>query len=187
VTGLGSFLDSTKLVNDLSLAGNEVIGLAALHFQSNGRLLRAVWLEAPGTPAVANALPTAVPAALKNVPRGKPFGVRVRVTGGATPSLAMLPSQYCPPEPVVDNMNRPPTEPANMSRADRADFQRAGPYRMQIEVDSIGRPGRVNMIQSSGSAIADRFYMDNARLLHFTPPTLDGLAAPGMYEMAVRP
>jgi hypothetical protein len=58
---------------------------------------------------------------------------------------------------------------------------------MQIEVDSIGRPGRVNMIQSSGSAIADRFYMDNARLLHFTPPTLDGLAAPGMYEMAVRP
>src|SRR5262245_1594930 len=85
VMGLGSFIDSTKLVNDLGLSGADVSGVAALHFQSNGRLLRAVWLEAPAAEAVANALATAAPAALKNVPRGKAFGVRVRVTGGATP------------------------------------------------------------------------------------------------------
>lgn len=188
VMGLGSILDSAKLINDLSLTGHEVSGVAALHFQSNGRLLRAVWIEAPAAEPVASALATAAPAALvRNVPRGKPYGVRVRVTGGTAPSLAMAPSQYCAPEPQVDNMNRPASAPSDMTRRERAEYQNAGPYRLQVDVDTLGRVGRINVIQSSGSAAADRLASDNARIMKFTPATLDGLVAPGLYEISARP
>ena len=188
VMGLGSIVDSTKLVNDLGLAANNVSGVAALHFLPNGRLLRAVWIESPAAEPVASALATAAPAALvHNVPRGKPYGVRVRVTGGATPSLSMAPSQYCPPQPQADNMNRPATAPSNMTSRERAEYQNAGPYRLQVDVDTLGRAGRVNVIQSSGSAAADRLASDNARIMKFTPATLDGLVAPGQYEISARP
>jgi len=172
-----SVLDSVPVIAGLTdaSASSGDSSTIALHFSPDGTLLRAIVVS--GDPTVV------ILQTHSRVRRSRAlWGVRVSVVNGPRPSLALKPSEYCPPYPVE--------QPGRVSHRDEivtADEARrllaAGPYRVNILVSEAGLPTQVVLSQSSGNDRQDAMILAASRARRFVPGRLDGVPVPAWYEV----
>jgi len=93
---------------------------------------------------------------------------RLLLKGGRDPTVEVGPAVECPPRV----RNRPTIDRALHNLADEV----GGPYRavVQVEVAPDGSAGQVELVESSGNALADQGFLGVARRMRFDPAHLDG-------------
>jgi len=104
-----------------------------------------------------------------------PWAVRVHVVGGATPSLSLERSIYCPPSP--ESRSPFPTRiSVQMKPGDRR--PPPGTQRVQIRVEALidegGIPSNVRITQSSGMSDLDDEILKQWESRRFHPALIDG-------------
>lgn len=148
----------------------------ALHFQTDGTLLRLLPLSA--------GLPDSVVRQIRVQVRSRLFtdvwGLQVLLYPGDPRNLAFRASIYCGPTPPL--RSAPVYEGRIMTREQARRLEARGPFRFLVELDTLGRVRRASMIQSSGDRDWDASVLERARNERYQPATLDGAPIPARYE-----
>lgn len=175
----GALLDSARVLRELAATeqpSREM--LFSLVYNETDSLPRTRVLEAPSEAAgviLAHAL-------LPQKPTGI-WAVRIRVTAGAAPSLAIERSTYCPPVPAQSG------RPQGMPRAVRLspDDRRPTPgsrirITTEVTISETGAVTEVKLIQQSGIREIDDGIIREMRLRRFLPALVDGVPIPSWYR-----
>lgn|GEM_PF-4262180 len=109
-----------------------------------------------------------------------PWGVRLAVTTGPHPALALSPSEYCPPTSSRSTANANAIGVVTVDNGD--DLRRAGPFVVRMWITPRGNVARATLLQQSGSTTQDRMALTAARLRQFAPASLDGVPISGVYD-----
>jgi TonB family protein len=125
------------------------------------------------------------------------WGVRVRVSAGASPAVTVSRATYCPPEltPGSAPVRRIPElrEERSMSVsgpppagslviAPRVRGTDAVPTIFEITVSPLGRVSRVTLVRSSGSDVFDSLTQHELAQQTYAPALLDGIPVPAVYR-----
>jgi TonB family protein len=113
--------------------------------------------------------------ALRPQKPGDTWAVRVHISGGASPSLTIERSIFCPPQPLAD-MSAGPRRVDVRVRAGDVIPMTDRPIRVRIEalIDEDGMPTNVRVTQSTGIADLDDETLRLWEQRRFHPALLDG-------------
>jgi TonB family protein len=123
---------------------------------------------------------------LRSIWPQKPSGtwaVRVHVIGGASPSLAVERSIYCPPSP-----ERSGPLPRRILAEVRQGDHRPPPglgrvhIRIEAEIDEVGNVIRVSVTQSTGISDLDNQIVQGWQQRRFKPALIDGQPIRALYR-----
>jgi hypothetical protein len=174
----GALLDSAKALADFaSLVGAHDQMLFSLRYLENDSLPSVRMLEGANMQAaliLSRSLRPQSPSGLR--------AVRVRVTGGASPTLTIERSTYCPPvpEPRADG-GYPSAVLVQIQPGDRVPTGRAR-VALELLVAETGQVLRSKLIESSGMTDFDEQITREFETRRFRPALLDGLPIPGVYR-----
>jgi hypothetical protein len=123
------------------------------------------------------------PALLAAVGRGvlpldapKPLGaIRIHARGGATPSVTVERSLYCPPEPAPGDSPEPATTPLTFTRDNNApEPGQRSRVEAELSIDESGVVTGVRLTSRSGASAFDDAFLRHQWQRTFLPATIDG-------------
>ena len=184
-----SIVDPVSVIDTAALAARlgdrplQAPVLVAVHFGGDGALESVRFLGTAPDTQRAVSLANDIRSALRPLPKGMLWGLRIRVSGGRPVQLEFLRSEYCPPQPMPGASGE---LVQSMPVSEARDLRNAGPSRVHVLVDASGNPTQIRVFQSSGNRTMDNMNTEMARSLRYRPARLDGMPVPGWYVFNVR-
>lgn len=180
LAGFNEVVDSGKVATALSTLYGRTQAASLTFTVIADSAISVRTIEFTGDPTSADRLRASLEAAIRESARAQ-RRFRVVVHTGSSASLAIERAHYCPPMP--NGRRGSATTQRALTGADLAELQRAGPFKVQLSIDSTGRVTNAVLVQSSGSRVQDEFALNAARSRQFLPARQDGFAVASTFEV----
>ena len=176
---LHEVLDSAALMPALASVGLDKSVVLSLRLGSMKANPPVRVIQAKGSPAVATKVADAIQQALRQIPPGDPWALRLLVDPGNPPALRLARSQLCPPaseRPVTRTRTYTMGEgqASRMQQQMQEEARLRQMVRFRVLVQPNGKPADVVLTASSGDQRIDSELQQAIRRTHFFAATLDG-------------